>query len=181
MGGGKGGCASALLLAVVGANRWAALRHDAVDVDEGEAALLRICLRRWVQAQEAALLQPAAVDVGEGGFAAACCGGLQLIGCCTSWCCRGLRVSLYRHHLHIPGINHCAPCDLCRTTADVPGIPAPQSCSRADNVVGPSAGSKLPQPSERHCSSNSQGASPRELKMQKLHLLRLPRELKTRK
>jgi hypothetical protein len=42
-----------------------------------EAALLRICLRRWVQAQEAALLQPAAVDVGEGGFAVACCGGLQ--------------------------------------------------------------------------------------------------------
>jgi hypothetical protein len=67
-----------------------------------EAALLRIFLRRWVQAKGAAL-QPAAIGAGEGGFAAACCDGLQLIACCLSWCCRGLRISLYRHHLHIPG------------------------------------------------------------------------------
>jgi hypothetical protein len=59
-----------------------------------EAALRRICLRRWVQAQEAALLQPAAVDVGEGGFAVACCGGLQQLVLPSLALCKDSRRSL---------------------------------------------------------------------------------------
>ena len=54
---------AALLLAVVGAKRWAALRHDVV-------------------------------DVGEGGFAVACCGGLQQLVLPSLALCKDSRRSL---------------------------------------------------------------------------------------
>jgi hypothetical protein len=73
VGGDKGGCASALLLAVVGAKRWAALRHDVVDVGEGGCAAAHLL---------------AEVGASTGGCAAAaCCGrcGRRWLRCCMLW------------------------------------------------------------------------------------------------